>query len=104
MTFWIFRQNNSGGSFVLDMTQGIGVWVIVEASSQAHALERAAAVGIYMDGVELGVDCPCCGDRWSEPEEYVTSRERAWFYHGYLHTLDGQILRIAADELERMLR
>lgn len=61
--FWSFRQNNSGGKW----QQGLPVNVIIEATSMQNAISVAKSLGIYFDGVDAGVDCPCCGDRWYEP-------------------------------------
>lgn len=65
--FFTYRQNNSGGVFDFDDRKGIGVAVIVEAASVAEANERAEAIGLYFDGCDSGIDCDCCGDRWSRP-------------------------------------
>ena len=59
--FYVYRQNNSGGSF-----RPPAVDVIVEADSAAEADTIAEGVGIYFDGAG---DCPCCGNRWDEAEE-----------------------------------
>jgi hypothetical protein len=67
--FYEFRQNNTGGNFVIDDTRGIGVWVIVEADSVADAAYRAERVGLYWDGCDTGQDCSCCGDRWYLPRQ-----------------------------------
>jgi hypothetical protein len=63
--FYLFSQNNSGGSFHVDKKEGIAEYVIIEALSASDANRRAEAIGIYFDGVENDMDCPCCGDRWS---------------------------------------
>ena len=60
--FYEFTQNNSGGSFVADAR--VGYAVIIEASNLKEANSRAEDVGIYFNGCEDGLDCPCCGDRW----------------------------------------
>ena len=60
--FYHFRQNNSGGYFVIG--ENVNVHVFVEASTPRLANERAEQVGIYFDGVSAGVDCECCGNRW----------------------------------------
>jgi len=59
--FYVYRQNNSGGSF-----RPPAVDVIVEAPSAAEADTIAEGVGIYFDGAG---DCPCCGNRWDNAEE-----------------------------------
>ena len=60
--FYTYRQNNSGSSFKI--TKKIKHYVIIEADSAKEANEKAEHIGIYFDGVEKGIDCPCCGDRW----------------------------------------
>jgi hypothetical protein len=62
--FYIFRQNNSFGTFEYDANAGITAKVIVEADGQPDAHKRAESL-VYFDGVDKGIDCPCCGDRWS---------------------------------------
>lgn len=69
MAFWTFGQNNSGGSFDFDVERGITHFVIIEASSEAECIARAKSIGLYFDGCATGVDCDCCGDRWSAPWE-----------------------------------
>jgi hypothetical protein len=66
MPYYRFKQSNSGGAF--DTEQGYSVFV--EAASPEAANTRAETVGIYFDGVSSGMDCSCCGDRWSETDEY----------------------------------
>ena len=59
--FYVYRQNNSGGSF-----RPPAVDVIVEAPSAAEADTIAEGLGIYFFGAD---DCSCCGFRWSRAEE-----------------------------------
>jgi hypothetical protein len=59
--FYTFSQNNSGGFF-----KPPAIHVIVEADSAKEANEIAEENGLYFDGVRDGVDCSCCGDRWSD--------------------------------------
>jgi len=61
--YYEFRQNNSGGHF--EENENVGQLVIIEASDPTEAYEKADNIGIYYDGVEKGIDCDCCGDRWS---------------------------------------
>lgn len=70
MKWFTYRQNNSGGSF--HECTGIGVCVIVEARDAEHADQRATEIGVYFDGVDDGLDCPCCGDRWYRKYPYET--------------------------------
>jgi hypothetical protein len=57
---YVYRQSNSGGQY-MDPAQ----FIIVEAENEPAALDKAKEAGLYLDGVSLGVDCSCCGDRWS---------------------------------------
>lgn len=62
MKFFTFSQNNSGGVFT-----GDAEYIIIEAESAEDANRRAEATGIiYFNGCDKDLDCPCCGDRWSE--------------------------------------
>ena len=65
--FFEYRQNNSGGDFDFDEKSGITHQVVIEASSLEEANQKAANIGIYFNGCDSGIDCSCCGDRWSEP-------------------------------------
>ncbi len=60
MTYYRYRQNNSGGGF-----EGPAIEVFVEADSEDEADEIAQEHGIYFDPLYL-IDCECCGNRWSE--------------------------------------
>lgn len=65
-TKWFdFSQNNSGGSFRFDEKRGITAYVVIEAIDYKHANMRAEEIGLYFDGCSSGMDCDCCGDRWS---------------------------------------
>lgn len=59
MPYWDFRQNNTGGSFTLPAHT-----VVIEADDDEDANARAEAVGLYWNGCDDEIDCPCCGDRW----------------------------------------
>ena len=59
--FYVYRQNNSGGSF-----RPPAVNVIVEAPSAVEADDIAEGLDIYFSGIG---DCPCCGKRWRNAEE-----------------------------------
>jgi len=62
LRWFVFRQNNSGGSF--DYDENVGIHVYIQATSAKEANNRAEAIGIYFNGCEDGRDCDCCGDRW----------------------------------------
>lgn len=69
--FYHYSQNNSGGSF--DNDDRVCHHVIVEADSADEADVRAESIGLYFDGVERGLDCSCCGDRWYRAYEKSTA-------------------------------
>lgn len=62
MAFYKYDQNNSGGSF--DVDENITHRVVIEAVSESEADIIAKNIGIYFNGVDDGLDCDCCGDRW----------------------------------------
>jgi len=62
MAFYMWDQNNSGGSFVVN--ENLSHRVVIEAKNKEEAESKASYFGIYYDGVEEGIDCKCCGDRW----------------------------------------
>lgn len=62
MAFFEYSQNNSGGGFDLD--ENVSYTVYVEADSAEEANKKAEEIGIYFDGIDKGLDCECCGDRW----------------------------------------
>lgn len=101
--FYLFVQNNSFGTYDIDAEAGIGVNVAFEANSELEAIERAKNV-IYFDGVSKGIDCECCGDRWSTYvwrkgetiEEIVELKHDSLFEDStmYIHMLDGTIVTV----------
>jgi hypothetical protein len=66
LKWYTFRQNNSGGSFRVDVY--VSIYVFIQATSEAEANKFAETVGLYFDGMESGWDCECCGDRWSRAD------------------------------------
>ena len=71
MTNWyLYNQNNSGGSFVYDDKNGLSVNVYIEAENSDHANEIAEQVGIYFDGE---YDCDCCGNRWYPASDWPST-------------------------------
>lgn len=67
LKWYEFSQNNSGGSF--DVDDKVTHRVFIEAGSEHEATEKALELGIYFQGVDDGIDCPCCGDRWYSGSE-----------------------------------
>jgi len=66
MAFFYYRQNNPGGKTYNNET--VGAWVIVEHidAERANDFARECTNGqVYFDGCSNGIDCKCCGDRWS---------------------------------------
>ena len=68
--FYTYSQNNSGGHMEFDASSGISHYVIIEADDAKHADYLAGRIGLYFDGVEAGMDCECCGDRWTARDSY----------------------------------
>lgn len=59
-TVWyVYSQSPVSGAFFEPARA-----VLIEAHSVNNAATIAATMDIYLDGVEQGIDCPCCGDRW----------------------------------------
>lgn len=94
--FYTFSQNNSGGGWIKD--NNLDQEVIIEAQNLDEAINKAMNLGIYFNGVEKGLDCDCCGDRWYEPyleegtdEPKIDSYppEGTWLIHYY----DGKVER-----------
>ena len=100
LKFYTFTQNNSGGNYHYDVKKGIAETVIIQAMDLAHAIDKAENLGLYFDGVNKGLDCSCCGDRWNEPQKatytpqiYGTDIDftNKNFRGGYVHYSDGRI-------------
>lgn len=92
--FYTYRQNNSGGSFIVN--DRVCPYVIIQALSDRDADHRAEDVGIYFDGVHNGYDCPCCGDRWNTAWEDGTEQPTIYGqdpqeYNGSTWVKDGQV-------------
>ncbi len=83
--FFEYRQNNSGGSFVINDT--LTVVVVIEAPTSDMADARAQELGIYFDGCNTGDDCPCCGDRWYPAYDGTEDP-----YAGYTVSPDGKVV------------
>lgn len=106
--FFTYSQNNSSGRYETSERKGIGVYVIIEARNAKMANALAQSIGLYFDGVEAGIDCGCCGDRWSEayeddgtetPQIYDTEVEdfaredaRKYGWDIFVHYLDGRVV------------
>lgn len=62
--FYEFKQNNSGGHFVVN--DKLCNRVVIEADNEYEAINKAEWLGCYWYGVREGRDCSCCGDRWNK--------------------------------------
>jgi len=63
MSWYKFRQNNSGGKL-----RAPALYVVVEAERAEFANIIAQEFEIYFDP-ECEIDCSCCGSRWDEASE-----------------------------------
>lgn len=88
MHFYQWDQNNSGGSF--DVNDKLCHRVVIEADTYKEAEKKALDMGIYYNGVILGLDCGCCGDRWDSGYEVNLT-------HGKFKTIEKK-LQWQADE------
>ncbi len=87
-----YTQNNSGGAYDYPEWSGpedlggvfaaydwqdqqVDVWVMAESTDKADELVQKYA-GVYFDGIESGMDCECCGDRWYRADEYRVQYEK----------------------------
>lgn len=59
----MFDQNNSGGEF--EVNDKLCHRIIIEEKSERLAILKAEKLGCYWNGCDDGIDCSCCGDRWS---------------------------------------
>ena len=67
--FYEFSQNNSGGGF--DTDDKLCHRLFIEADSNEEAISKAENLGCYWNGVDEGMDCECCGDRWYPSDNVV---------------------------------
>lgn len=81
LKFYLFDQNNSGGNF--DTDDKLCHRLLIEASSSEEATEIAEQLGCYWNGVDEGIDCECCGDRWRRCPEDVDLDEINTEWGGY---------------------
>ena len=71
MTFYVYRQNNSGGYFVKD--ENVSIHVIVEADTEEQANEKFDEI---LDGdSQYTTYCTCCGERWYGVDEIYETVE-----------------------------
>ena len=92
-TWWEYTQNNTGGAF----DTSLGKHVMIEAPDADSADRIAEENGLYFDGCDSGVDCSCCGDRWSRawasrdtPYPYGYTKEEWEGREAWSRTFDKQ--------------
>lgn len=95
--FYLFDQNNSGGSFVVN--DKLCHRLFIEADSAEEAVSIAEGLGCYWDGVDIGRDCPCCGDRWHRSCEEVAIEK--YSTDGYVVSVYDGIYTSTVDEWYR---
>jgi hypothetical protein len=57
-----YYQSHTGAKFIVD--DAVDKYVLIQARGVTEANQFAEEIGIYFDGVKIGWDCSCCGDRW----------------------------------------
>lgn len=72
MAFYEYSQNNSGGHF--EVNDKLCDRLFIEADTFTEADSIAEDLGVYFNGVYKGIDCGCCGDRWSHGDEVDLSK------------------------------
>jgi hypothetical protein len=106
--FWEFSQNNSGGVYTVN--EKICHTLYIEADSEDKAKEKAFDLGVYFDGVVSGIDCDCCGDRWSKYTSCVDlncgnyaredANKYAELYNANIKKKEGKVYKSANSEVE----
>lgn len=100
-----FSQNNSGGYF--EVNENVCHRLFIEAEDFIEAKFKAERLGCYWDGVENGIDCPCCGDRWScfnddpiDLNKYKNDGYEVYIYDGiYSNTINEWSKRYGKYEI-----
>jgi len=83
--FYMFSQNNSGGTFAVD--DRLCHRVVIQALTEEEAVSKAEDLGCYWDGCDNGIDCNCCGDRWYKSPEEVKLPMKKSTYHSQIKTV-----------------
>lgn len=125
MSYFLFRQNNSGGFFTEPAAA-----VFVEADTISEANERVSQhitlcgdSGLYADYDDCGC-CPCCGHRWSAADAWdrmtadeclqyaqrgglLCDNRRTYFGHTAYALIDASgdlLVADSDDKLDELLR
>jgi hypothetical protein len=101
--FYELTQNNSGGSFDLD--EKLCHRLYIEAEDVEAAVKVAKSLGCYWNGVEEGIDCSCCGDRWDRVElvdlEKINTQWNGWEIAEWLDRRGGiQMKEVVVQDLK----
>jgi hypothetical protein len=62
LKFYPFRQNNSGGYYVIDEENGISEFISIQAKDYKDSVRILQEISEKND--EFFDYCPCCGERW----------------------------------------
>lgn len=100
--WYCFEQNNSGGSFVVN--DKVCHRLFIEARTSDEAVSTAEELGCYWDGVERGLDCPCCGDRWPRYFSCDPVNLEKYRTEGYRVSVFDGIYKDTKDEWEKRYR
>lgn len=86
---YVYWQNNSGGYFREIRKTYKDNMLILPVKREGFSSNGYVSLAIedkeiipkevYFDGVEKGLDCPCCGDRWSRLDEWDL-KEKIYIY------------------------
>ncbi len=75
--FYLYHQNNSG-----DVTKGRALNLVIEANNAREANKIAEENGAYFNGCDEGLDCRCCGDRWTAIGDWNDGDAEPSYYKG----------------------
>ena len=89
--FFQYDQNNSGGSFITN--DKVCHRLFIEAPDEEAAERIALSLGVYFNGVERGIDCSCCGDRWSNWSDEI----KEYHYEAYNASTIEEYAQAVAD-------
>jgi hypothetical protein len=99
--FYTYGQTNSGGEFIIDRENGIGVNIIIEADSDEEAESKFDKISDSRD--DFFWSCSCCGPRWDEYDREVnevpsirgkpvsTLKMDDWDFPTFIHFKNGVI-------------
>ena len=101
--FFTFPQNNSGGYFVTDEKNGVGIYIIIEEVNAKSAWNKLNIIGEEIKGFWSA--CSCCGDRWQhlydddgEEKPCIFGKEITEEYDRggdiFIHYFDGTIKKV----------